>query len=256
MEERKQLMEDENMKEFLTLLDDNGLSDHKKDIEYLGQYIDQMESSFEQVLNELKLVRNELSSIQDKTLKATATRAVDRVNTKVEEAKDTLLKVKNHIKLTVDKAVQDFKTKGKEVLVTGLNKINAKGLLESIKNQLNKVLDSSDQEINKLTTLGDEVHKMNSHLKNVGRTLVGKDVQEIDTRNPNKGLLSKVQNSLFKVMEVSSNMIDKTDKVSDKLQSFEDKVNEKKSVKDELKKIKESKVNNTPSKTKEKAREL
>ena len=158
--------------------------------------------------------------------------------------------------MTVDKAVQDFKTKGKEALVTGLNKINAKGLLESVKNQLIKVLDSSDQEINKLTTLGDEVHKMNSHLKNVGRTLVGKDVQEIDTRNPNKGLLSKVQNCLFKVMEVSSNMIDKTDKVSDKLQSFEDKVNEKKSVKDELKKIKESKVNNTPSKTKEKAREL
>ena len=62
MEERKQLMEDENMKEFLNLLDENGLSEHKKDIEYLGQYIDQMESSFEQVLSELKLVRNELSN--------------------------------------------------------------------------------------------------------------------------------------------------------------------------------------------------
>lgn len=255
MEHQKLLMEDENLNKFLTLLDENGLGDHKQDLIYLGQYIDQMESSLNDVLNELKLVRTELSDIQDKTIKATAIRAVDKVTTKVEQAKDTVIKVKEHIKYTVRKAVQDFKQHGTSALVLGLNTIKAKELLVGIKNQCNKILENTDKEIDKLTTLGDEIHKTNTHLKNVGRTLIGKDVQEIDKRNPNTGLLSKIQICLFKVMEVSSQMIDKTDKVSHKLQSFEENVKEKKSVKSELNQIKQSKINDKVKSSKEIVRE-
>lgn len=72
------------MQKFLQLLGENSMHEQKINVKFLTRYVDQMESQFDSVLNELKNVRQELNAIQDKTLHATATRAIDKVVNKVD----------------------------------------------------------------------------------------------------------------------------------------------------------------------------
>lgn len=244
MEKNKNLLEQENMKTFLQLLDENGMHDEKLSVQLLARYVDQMEFQFNTVLEELKNVRQELNTIQDKTLRATATRAVDKVANKVEEAKGQLMKLKDHIITTVDKAVTGFKERGKSALVTAMNSMNVTGLLENIKSGLNHVAQSADHEIDKLTKLGNEIHAVNAHMKNAGRALVGKEIKGIELRDMNKGILSKVQECFFFSMSAFSHMSQKTDVAINAVKKFEDKSYSKKSVKNELQDIKNKQRNN------------
>lgn len=244
MEHKQNLLDQENMKSFLQLLEENGMHDEKLSVQLLAGYVDQMEFQFNTVLEELKSVRQELNTIQDKTLRATASRAVDKVVTKVEEAKGQLMKLKNHIVKTVDKAITEFKEHGKSALVTAMKSLNVKGLLENIKSGLNYAAQSADYGIDKLTKLGNEVHAVNSHLKNAGRVLVGKEIKDLEPRDTDKGILSKIQESLFFSMSVFSHMSQKTDDVINTVKKLEDKSNSKKSVKSELQDIKNKQQHN------------
>lgn len=62
--ENKSLAEYENIKEFLELLDYHGMNSEKKQLEFIIEYVDSAEKQFNEVLQELKDVRNELNTIQ------------------------------------------------------------------------------------------------------------------------------------------------------------------------------------------------
>lgn len=138
--EKQALLEYENMKKFLELLEKNGMSEQKLNIEILAGYVDQMGSQFDAVLGELKNVCMELNAIQDKTLRAMVNRAIDKVVMKVEKTKGQLLKLEDHIIKTVDKAVIGFKINGKSALVITTKSLNVIGLMEIIKGGLNHAI--------------------------------------------------------------------------------------------------------------------
>lgn len=243
MEQNKNLMDQENMKKFLELLEDNGMHDEKLSVQLLAGYVDQMEVQFTAVIEELKNVRQELNTIQDKTLRATAERTVEKVVVKVEEARNQFTKLKQHIMKTVDKAVTDFKQYGKSTLVKAMTSLNVKGLLENIKSALNHAVQSVDNGIDHLTKLGDSIHIANSHLKNAGRVMVGKDAKEVTPRDTEKGVLSKAQYCLFASMSALTKMESNTNQTIVSLKEFEQKIAPKKSVKAELKDIKRKQYN-------------
>ncbi|MFR1293956.1 MAG: DUF6674 family protein [Coprobacillus cateniformis] len=85
-----------------------------------------MENQFDTVLEELRSVKQELNTIQDKTFRATANKAVDKVTAKVNDAKNSLIKLKQHVLKTVDKAVNDFKRQGKSALTAAVKNLMLK----------------------------------------------------------------------------------------------------------------------------------
>lgn len=64
MEQKQNLLDQENMKSFLQLLEENGMHDEKLSVQLLAGYVDQMEFQFNTVLEELKNVRQELNTIR------------------------------------------------------------------------------------------------------------------------------------------------------------------------------------------------
>ncbi|WP_455684814.1 DUF6674 family protein [Thomasclavelia sp.] len=242
-----QLLQHESMKRFLQLLDENDMSEQKENVEFLATYVDSMEYQLNEVLNELKNVKTELTAIQDKTLKATATRTVDKVTHKVEECKCSLLKLKQHIINTVDKAVSDFKIKGKSALSKGLETLKVKEILSTIKKGLDGMNQIADESIDNLSKLGDEVHAVNSHFKNIGRIFLGKEAKDISPRDTNKGLLLKVQEGLFFSMAVFTKMSMQTHSVMGTIDKIQQEP--KQSVKNELKDIKDAKSSLLSNKT-------
>lgn len=239
--EKQSLLEYENMQKFLQLLDENDMHEQKINVEFLARYVDQMENQFDCVLDELKNVRQELNAIQDKTLRATATRAIDKVVNKIDTAKGQLLQVKEQIKNTVDKAIGNFKEHGKSALSKAMKALNVKDALTNIKNGLDNAILSADKGIDNLSKFANEVHEVNSHFKNIGRMFIGKDIKDKIPRNPNKGMILKVQETLFFSMTVFTKMSKKTDNIIQSVKNLETIQVSKKSVKDDLKDIKDNK---------------
>lgn len=197
----KSLKDYENIKEFIELLEQQGMSNEKKQLEFIIDYVDTTEKQLNIVLHELQNVRMELGTIQQKTIKATALRAVDNVSDKVNLAKDNIIKTKEFIKSTIEHGIKEFKLKGKDALVSTMKTLNVKGELQKCQHFFDKIQQSADQSIDTLTRLGNEIHQVNYHFKNIGRIIVGKDPIAIKRRNHDKGVINLTQVGLFKIME-------------------------------------------------------
>lgn len=249
----KSLKEYESIKEFIEMLEYQGMTNEKKQLEFIVDYVDTTEKQLDAVLRELENVRTELGTIQQKTIKATAIRAVDNVASKVNLAKNNIVKTKKFIKNTVEKGIEEFKSKGKSALVSAMTVLNAKGILQNCQYCFNRIQQSADQSINTLTRLGNEIHQMNGHFRNIGRIIIGKNPVTIKKRNHDNGIISLAQKGLFKIMETMDSLKFKAQENIRKIDKQEQELTSKntaqkssvKSALDELKK-------NSPKKEKQK----
>lgn len=244
----KSLKDYESIKEFIELLEYQGMNNEKKQLEFIIDYVDTTEKQLDAVLNELHNVRMELGTIQQKTLKATALRAVDNVTDKVNLAKDNIIKTKEFIKTTIEHGIKEFKSKGKDALVSTMKALNVKSLLQKCQHCFDKIQQSADKSIDTLTRLGNEIHQVNNHFKNIGRIIIGKDPIALKKRNHDKGVISLTQNGLFKIMEKMTYLSAKTKENIKKIDKQEQELtlrtpSKKISVKKALNDIKKTKVN-------------
>lgn len=110
------LKEQENLKELFCMLEQNGMEQEKKQVVQMADYIDTMEEKMGEVLSELKSMREQLSGIENKGVRAKAEKIVETVSDKLDEAKEALGNLKRAFLGKVDQALQTGKTKGREAL--------------------------------------------------------------------------------------------------------------------------------------------
>ena len=239
----KSLKDYDGIKGFMELLEYQGMTHEMNQLEFIIDYVDKTERQLDAVLSELQHVRMELGTIQQKNIKTTAVRMVDNVINTVNIGKESITKTKTFIKCTIEQGVKEFKSKGKDALVSTMKNLNINGLLQKCLHCFNSIHQSADKSIDALTNLGNEVHQVNSHVLNIGRIMIGKDPIATRKRNHDKGIISITQHGLFKVMEKMSNLSIKT---KENIRKLDEKINElntkesvqKKSVKKSLKKFK------------------
>ena len=73
------LKEQENLKELFRFLEQNGMEQEKKQVEQMADYIGTMEEKMGEVLSELKRMREQLSGIENKGIRAKAEKVVEAV---------------------------------------------------------------------------------------------------------------------------------------------------------------------------------
>jgi len=255
--EKIPLSEQPELKELFTVLDGNGMGREKQEIESLVHYIESMEMGFGQVLEELKEVRGQLEQIQDKGVKATIQRVVDKAETKVFEVKSQLAIVKNNLVKSAVNAVDAFKKKGIAALQKAVNAMGIYSALSHVKLGIQNATKSVNEAISKIGTISRELHSVGEHSKNIGRTLFGRQAKEVTPHNPDKGVLAKIQKLFAASGSLLSNMEKMTDNTMKKVAKLEQLEEKKPSVKESLKAIRaEQSVKQADSKplSKEKAR--
>lgn len=250
MDEKNSLSQDDKVQEFLKLLENNDMKSEKDSISFLLNYIDSMNKQFEEVTNELTLVKNELNHIQDKQVKNVTIKAVNNVSNKVNEAKTQFLVIKDHVKNTIHEAVDSYKTHGKTVLVNAVDKLHVINGLEKVKNGLMSCLNTFEKDFNQMTKIREETHQIKGHFKNIGRVLLRKDTKSIPKKDMEKGPLAYVQKGLFSVMAKVEAMTVHTDKAIGHLNTTIEKNKNRQSVKKSLKEFKHNKVNSKDMKVK------
>ena len=235
--EKIPLSEQPELIELFTVLDGNGMVREKQEIENLVHYIESMETGFAQVLDELKEVRGQLEQIQDKGVKATVQRVVDKVETKVFEVKSLLANVKNNLVKSAVNAVDSFKKKGLAALQKAVKAMGIYSALSHVKLGLQNAEKSINEDISKIGTISSELHSIGEHSKNIGRTLFGRQAKEVKPHNSDKGVLAKIQKLLAASGSLLSNMEKMTDNTMKKVAKLEQREEKKPSVKESLKAI-------------------
>ena len=109
------LKEQENLKELFLLLEQNGMEQEKKQVVQMVDYIDGIETKMEEVLSQLTEMREQLSGIENKGVRANVEKIVEAVSGRMDDAKQALENLKQAFLGKVEQALQAGKSKGRRV---------------------------------------------------------------------------------------------------------------------------------------------
>lgn len=174
MEQNNQpIAENEYVKEFLAALQSNAVSGSKEFLEMIG-HVGALEQRLAEAVNELKTMRQELEKAQNHSLKAVLQRSYKALENNVAAMRQRLSELKSHIIDGCKNALASIREHG----ITALNGIarffHIKPALESMRQLADSSIRIDEKAIYKIQSFATEYHAAGKHLKNMGRTLVGK----------------------------------------------------------------------------------
>lgn len=237
------LKEQENLKELFRLLEENGMEQEKKQVIQMADYIDSMETKMEDVLSELKSMREQLSGIENQNFRTGAEKTVAAVKDKLGEAKEALGSLKKAFLGKVGQAVQAGKARGKEALAGILRAIHLPQMTFRVQHLLKGAARTADQGISKLGDMADELHASKQHLANAGRALTGRKMKAAASRDPERGAVYEVQRLLFQVMVSAERMERRTENLLERMDRLSVKEErEKPSVRESIQELKSDRL--------------
>lgn len=233
------LKEQENLKELFRMLEQNGMDQEKKQVVQMADYIDTMEEKMGEVLSELKTMREQLSGIENKGVRAKAEKIVEAVSDKLDEAKEALGNLKRAFLGKVDQALQTGKTKGREALAGMLQTIHLPRMTFRVQHLLKQAVRTADQGIEKLGNMADEIHAAKQHLENAGRALTGKKMKSVNSRDPERGVIYETQRLMFQSMVSMERMERRTENLLERMDRLTGKEDQKRpSVRESIQELK------------------
>lgn len=233
------LKEQENLKELFRLLEQNGMEQEKKQVVQMADYIDTMEEKMGEVLSELKSMREQIYGIENKGVRAKAEKIVEAVSDKLDEAKEALGNLKRAFLGKVDQALQTGKTKGREALAGILQTIHLPRMTFRVQHLLKQAVRTADQGIEKLGNMADEIHAAKQHLGNAGRALTGKKMKNVNSRDPERGVIYETQRLMFQSMVSMERMGRRTENLLERMDRLTGKEDRKRaSVRESIRELK------------------
>lgn len=130
------LKEQPDIKEFIYVLESNGLIREQQEVESLVDLLENIGNQFTQMIGELQAVRGELVNMQNKSIRATVSRAVENAEGKTQEILGKIFAIGKNLVCSVKKAVVVFKEKGVDVLRKAVSAMKIPQVLSAIKNLL------------------------------------------------------------------------------------------------------------------------
>lgn len=170
------LLENEHVKELLAILKENSVS--SKDLLDVIGYVGAMERQLDAAVGELSAMRQELADMreaQDHPLRSNLQKAIQTLENKITEARERLEALKDSIIEGCKNAVAAFKEKGIAALSNLASFFHIRQGLEKVQESMNQNIQQDEQAMKKIATVSAEYHEAGRHVKNIGRTIQGKE---------------------------------------------------------------------------------
>lgn len=190
------LGEQEHLRDFFLQMKEQGRGEQAEDIEQLLAQLNGMKSEFEDALDEIRYLKEQISTIQDQTVKAKLRKMQEEVQTVMKQAQNRASSVKRTVESNIHNAIAAGKRKGGLVLDKTFDIIPIYQGLGVVESFLQHSAIALEQKSGKVNALADEVHAVKSHIKNAGMVVAGKMATEIGERDHDKGVLSKIEKSV------------------------------------------------------------
>jgi len=232
------------MVELFRVLEESGLTKERQEVAELADYLAEAEEQMGKVLEELREMRDQLSQLQDRGLRAAATRIVARAEDKAQEVVGLFGTLKENLAGAAGRAVQAFKEKGAGALRTAVAAMKIPFVLRHLKEALHSGRVCMEREAEKMGVIRAEIHAAGSHAKNIGRLLIGKEAREPVKQDPDRGLTVRLQKALAACGRAFSGMEQRTESVEKRMLRFANQETEKPktSVKDRIRQLKNSRA--------------
>lgn len=252
--------EQPHLKEFFKLLQENGQKQEAAELSALLSQFSTMEKQYETVLAELTAVRGQLENLHDDSYKTTAIRYTQNLQSWVSLAKNQLTELKTDLTQRIKNAVAAVKQHGISALNKTFDFVGVKTALCEMKENLHSCIEKNQKSIDRINSIGSELHALNEHTKNLGRVLTGKEAKELTARNEDKGILAAVAKPLKRqkaALETIEKSLTKAIGRVERLEQAAARGKEKPSIREELKAAKKpetAKKQTAPLKTQEASR--
>lgn len=235
--------EQEHLKEFFQMLSQNGKKQEAAEFSSLADQLNQLEQQYSAVLAELQAVQKQLDRIQDKGIRTGLKKGVASVENKVAQAKEQLGQIKADFLQFVKQALSEMKQQGLSALQKAVDFVGIKDGLNEMRDNLQSSISSTQKSIDRINAIGNELHALNEHGRNLGRVLIGKEAAELTQRNEDKGVLAAAAKPLMKsksMLEGMEKSVTRALQSIDRLEQAAARNQEKKpSVRAELKTVKQ-----------------
>lgn len=180
----EQTVQSSNTQALLVLLRENNMEDRAKELQDLLEYVSGMERQSNQILEELRQVKEQLSELRDK--KNPAARAlsdtVHKMEARVSQVREQLRDIRQAIEDAARRMVAGFKQAGVSALRRTVAFFGIRKLLDGVQDNLGHAARGAQRSVERLETMGDELRTAGSHLHNAGRAAVGHERPEVTNR--------------------------------------------------------------------------
>lgn len=174
------LQSNEAIQQFMKLLEENNRQGQTADLSQLMWYMDGMSRQYDAVLQELKEVRQQLAQVQEPSVKYVMQGAAAKLEHKAHQIKKALDNLWEKIAECAATAVENFKDAGVSALDKAVSAIGVKNILESLQEKISGMIADTKQNIETVESIGHELRSVGGHLKNAGRTMIGKETEVVD----------------------------------------------------------------------------
>lgn len=190
------LGDQEHLKDFFDSMRAGGRKGQAEDIENLISCIESMQEDLTDALDEVKFLREQIKTMQDKTMKAKFQKVQEEMQESIAMARTELGGVKQDVAGQIRNAVHACKMKGIQVLGSMLDASHIYEGLSRMELYLDKSAAAMERRIEKTDRIAEEFHEIKGHMKNIGNVAVGRPIGELSERDRSKGILSRIEKSM------------------------------------------------------------
>jgi len=180
------ILENEHVKELLAILRENNAPSTQDFLAVLNQVV-AMEKQLDAAVKELVAMRRELKTAQEQNhpVKTVLQKAVIFMQGQVLDLRDKLSELKKTVIESCKSAVTEFKEKGIAALDNAARFFKVRPILEAMRDMLTENIQYDDKAIAKIEAISTEYHQAGRHLKNMGRTMLGRGASQ-EVKQPGK----------------------------------------------------------------------
>lgn len=200
------LGEHPQIKELLSVLEQNNLQKQKEEVQALVGYMDSLEGKLAQMMEEMKEMRLEVGKLHDKGIRARCAQLVTATEGKIQQTRTMVFTAKANLISSAGRMVQTFRGKGRSALRQAVQALRIPAVLSRMERGFSHAGRAMEQCAGKLDAIRAELHQAGSHMKSAGRALVGKEVQQAQELEADKGVLAKLRGLFLSCGKIFSGM--------------------------------------------------
>ena len=170
------LIEDKHVQELLNILKKSDASQQDA-LNAVLSHVGKMEQQYEKMVTELAAMREQFAKAEAQNHPArTAMRnAIIAAQDHALKFRDNLSQLKQSIVEGCKRSISAFKEQGISALSNVARFFKIKPILETMRNDLDRTIQTDNKAIAKIEAISTEYHKAGRHLKNIGRAIIGKE---------------------------------------------------------------------------------
>lgn len=170
------LLENEHVKELLSIMEANNAPDRKDLLAVLGQ-VGAMERQLDAAVKELAAMRRELNEAREQAhpVLTALQNAVKTMEKNVASLRERLDAVKQNVIEGCKNAVDAFREKGISALDNIARFFKVRPILESMRGSVTRSIALEDKTISTIEAVSAEYHQAGKHLRNMARAMTGRE---------------------------------------------------------------------------------